>query len=132
MNSPLAILYTKYLARLGSFPQDAPDPIRSLWYTYPSMTKDECLLFLQYDRLQSQPSDLWHCALSPNEFNSDPGSGMPRRSFDIRALVVFEEKVPGELDRFRTHRPRPILSLEDSGCFCDDQAASRLKVQDDG
>merc|ERR1719491_2613077 len=99
MNSPLAILYTKYLARLGSFPQDAPDPIRSLWYTYPSMTKDECLLFLQYDRLLSQPSDLWHCALpSVGVGSKDRGCGgggqdhgIPRRSFDIRALVVFRE-----------------------------------------
>jgi len=126
-SAPLAILYTKYQSssmvatKRGSFPKYAPDPTRSLWYTYPSMTKDECLFFLQYDRLLSQPSDLWHCALS------NQSSKVPRRSFDIRALIVFDEKVPREIDRFSVDRPRPILSLEESGCFCEDQAASRVE-----
>jgi len=134
--APPAMLYAKHSSsttskRLGSFPYDSPDPIHSLWYTYPLMTKDECLLFLQYDRLLSQPSDLWHCALpSVGVGSRDRGyggggqdHGIPRRLFDIRALVVFREKIPAELDRFSSDRTRPILSLEESGCFCDDQAS---------
>ena len=61
-NSLLAVLCTKYSATQGSFTQYAPDSIRSLWYTYPAMTKDECLFFMQFDRLQSHTSDLSHCA----------------------------------------------------------------------
>ena len=60
-----------------------------------------------------------------------------RASFDIRAFVIFEEKIhtASDLDndedvslnndRFRPDRLRPMLSFEESGCFCDDQAAKR-------
>ena len=86
-------------------------------------------MFLQYDRLVSQTSDLWHCAL-PNSNNgetiNDDGRDVNfRKSFDVRAFVVFDEKVPQQLDRFRDDRIRPILSFEESGCFCDKQAEER-------
>lgn len=61
------------------------------------MTSDECLLFLQYDRSVRAPSDVWHCALpSVSEGEGAP----PRRSMELRALVVFEERVPHNDDRF--------------------------------
>jgi len=53
----------------------------------------------------------------------------PRRSFDIRALIVLDESVPEELDRFSPDRTRPILTFEESGCFCDEQAADRKQEQ---
>ena len=112
------------------FPYAVPDPKLSRWYTFPHMTKDECLMFYQYDRLVSQLSDLWHCALTRSEVESESHKNdeqhQPRKSFDIRAFIVFDEIVPTELDRFHSYnRLRPILSFEESGCFCDEQAAKR-------
>jgi len=140
--APLGILHTQYEDKYSQhetgyscFPNGIPDMTQSKWYTYPNMTIDECLLFLQYDRLLSQPSDLWHGALktvSPainDEVDHDKTtvntSMQPRKSFDIRAFIVFDEKVPPELDRFHRSRLRPKLSLEQSGCFCEEQAEKR-------
>jgi len=131
--APLALLDTRYTSdERGSFPYGAPDPIRSRWYTFPDMTGEECLLFLQYDRSLSQPSDIWHCAL-PSWSSTGDGDGdrggraAPRRSFDVRALFVFDEKVSAELDRFGWDRRRPVLDLEESGCFCEGQAEDRRR-----
>ena len=134
------------------------------------MTNDEILVFYQYDRLATQPSDLWHCALSlpveddDGSFNSaqdnndangnsnsyidyfntttnnnterssshlrvndasttiTTSSSSSRESFDIRALIVFDEVIDYANDRFHPERVRPVLSIEESGCFCDEQA----------
>lgn len=131
--APLAVLHTKYKKDLASstnasryacFPDAAPDETLSNWYTFPDMTQDECLVFLQYDRLRSIPSDVWHCAL-PSVDSISTNLIPSRKSFDIRAFVVFEEKIPVELDRYNHARVRPLLNLEESGCFCDEQGEKR-------
>ncbi len=125
---------------LLAFPNVRPNMEQSRWYVFPNMTNDEVLTFYQYDRLVTQPSDLWHCAVSLDNNNDTsmvdtsawvqlPSStsplSPPRESFDIRALVVLDEDVPLEMDRFHAGRLRPLLSLEESGCFCDEQALKR-------
>ena len=105
------------------YPALRPKRPESRWYTYPQMGPDEVLLFKQYDRRVDRVSDLWHCALPvfPGEEESPP-----RMSFDCRALVVFEnEMVPKDIDRYCEDRLRPSLTLEESGCFCDEQADKR-------
>lgn len=104
------------------YPALRPDRSQSRWYAYPQLTKDEVLLFKQYDRRVDRVSDIWHCSLPafPGEERCSP-----RTSFDCRALIVFEDVVPAELDRYCNDRSRPVLSLEESGCFCDSQAEER-------
>ena len=139
--APLAILSTKYRNTTSStleqrdekcwFPYVSPDMDKSQLYIFPNMTRDEVVVFYQYDRLASQPSDLWHCAvpsiqyLHRREEDDRVSTEIPRTSFDIRAFLVFNESVPGELDRFSKDRSKPILSFEESGCFCDEQAEKR-------
>ena len=91
---------------------------------FPNTTKDEVIVFYQYDRNVLQPSDLWHCAISTTRGRESNNEFMhqPRKSFDIRAFIVLNETVPDEFDRFSPDRTRPILSFEESGCFCDEQA----------
>lgn len=107
------------------FPTSQPDPSFSRWYVYPNMSSDEVLLFKQYDRRADLISDIWHCSLPPTLDEIEQEDALPRRSFDVRALVVFDNVVPNELDRYCNDRPRPVLTLEESGCFCDEQAAKR-------
>lgn len=105
------------------YPALRPKRPQSRWYTYPQMEHDEILLFKQYDRRVDRVSDLWHCALPvfPGEEESPP-----RMSFDCRALVVFEnDMVPKDIDRYCDDRLKPSLTLEESGCFCDEQADKR-------
>jgi hypothetical protein len=135
---------------LRAFPEGMLDPTQSRWYTYPNMTHEECLLFLQYDRDVRVTSDIFHCALTltpqqqqqhdqqhdndqllfeqskpqPQPQQSQPPP--PRQSFDIRAFIVFEEKVDPKFDRYRSDRVRPFLSLEESGCFCESQEAELI------
>ena len=108
------------------FPDATPDPKLSQWYTFPNISVDECLLFKQYDRILDRTSDLWHCALSSIVEDGAP----PRLSFDIRALVIFEDTVPPIADRYGPDRLRPLISLEESGCFCDVQAQARQGTLD--
>ena len=123
--APLAIMGTRYQSGDDNiaFPDSRPDTGRSHWYIFPNSTSREVIVFYQYDRDSRQPSDLWHCAIqSPCHENSEP-----RRSFDIRALVVLNEVVANEFDRFREDRTLPRLSFDESGCFCDEQADERKK-----
>lgn len=136
-NRPLAMLSTRYHDNdrgrdsLSAFPNRRPDNEKSKWYAFPNMTNEELLVFYQYDRLVSQPSDIWHCAISIHDDDDDSTHNTktcaPRESFDIRALVVFEDSVPPEKDRFGSERVRPVLSFEESGCFCDEQASKRTQ-----
>jgi hypothetical protein len=129
LRAPLAVLSTQYMYACDDslkrycFPDAKPNPSTSRWYTFPSMTTDECLLFLQYDRDIQRPSDLWHCALASIK---EPGA-QPRRSFDVRALVVFQDVVPPHRDRFAQDRTRPHLTRQESECFCEDQAQTEGK-----
>ena len=156
-SSPLAILSTRYERKpdnavtskesststytelassaFSGFPGLRPDMKESKWYSFPNMTGDEILVFYQYDRLVTQPSDLWHCAISVDKECVErkeslskldsKGDTAPRESFDIRVLVVFDEVVDESKDRFHPNRVRPVISFEESGCFCDEQAEKR-------
>jgi len=142
--APLGLLATRYCRNnsdrsFPAFPDARPDMERSRWYSFPNMTKDEVLLFCQYDRDASKPSDLWHCALlkefqqSNDDHNNRPDAiaavttAGNRKSFDVRALVIFDEVVPPEQhrDRFRTTRTRPFMTQLQSADFCSDQARRR-------
>ena len=132
-SSPLAIMSTRYdntqqhhHHQPNAFPNAKPNMEESKWYVFPNATKDEVIVFYQYDRNVLQPSDLWHCAISTRSSSGkDETMSPPRKSFDIRAFVVLDESVPNELDRYNSDRTRPILSFEESGCFCDAQAEDR-------
>jgi hypothetical protein len=122
LRAPLAVLSTQYTPceslRRSCFPDATPDRSTSRWYTFPSMTTDECLLFLQYDRDIQRPSDLWHCALA----SVKESGAQPRRSFEVRALVIFQDDVLPHRDCFAQDRTRPHLTRQESECFCEDQA----------
>jgi hypothetical protein len=130
LRAPLAVLSTRYKCdslKRCCFPYTKPDPSTSRWYTFPNMTTSECLLFLQYDRDIQRPSDLWHCALA----SVKESGAQPRRSFDVRALVVFQDDVSPDRDRFTQDRTRPHLTRQESECFCEDQAKTEgKKVQE--
>ena len=120
--APLSIYSSRYDGDVA-FPDAAPNVEDSKWYMFPNATRDEVIVFYQYDRERDQPSDLWHCAIEVEEKESD--SVHRRKSFDIRALIVFDDEVSDNNDRFSPERTRPVLSFEESGCFCDKQAAKR-------
>jgi hypothetical protein len=140
-SAPLALLSTRYDDDGGStghcrscFPNARPSMEESGWYVFPNVTRDEVIAFYQYDRNAMQPSDIWHCAILSTQHTGGGGKASltttttrPRRSFDMRALVVLDESVPRELDRFGPDRTRPILTFEESGCFCDKQAEERSR-----
>lgn len=128
--TPLGILSMRYDEPWAAFPRAHPDMQKSRWYVFPHAGREEVIVFYQYDRHVGQPSDLWHCAISANGGKATSGgarSSPPRKSFDVRALVVLNETVPEELDRYSANRIRPVLTFEESGCFCDRQAESRNK-----
>jgi hypothetical protein len=133
-SSPLAILSTRYnndeheRSRWSGLPNTRPNMNNSRYYIFPQATKDEVIVFYQYDRNARQTSDMWHCAIKQQQQQNGGGkeaSIRPRRSFDIRALVVFDETVPDELDRFHSDRIRPKLTMEESECFCEKQGEDR-------
>lgn len=132
-SAPLAILSTQYDKDDDVFPNVQPNMKKSKWYVFPNATKDEVIVFYQYDRNILQPSDLWHCAITTSQSSSSIGKDddksiqAPRKSFDVRAFVLLDESVADGYDRFSVDRTRPILTFEESGCFCDEQAAKRRK-----
>ena len=84
---------------------------RSRWYVFPRMTSDEVLLFTQFDRSAEYPGDTWHSALpsvAEQRAAEEPAEEPlpPRRSFEVRCLVVFEEMVEHGCDRFSGYLPR--------------------------
>ena len=119
--APLGVYATQYASEGDCYPSAKPDFHDSRWYVFPEMTPNECLLFKQYDRDARFPSDLWHCAIHSL---SQPYAPL-RKSLDLRALIVLKERVPKQWDRYREDRIRPILTLEESGEFCDAQGAAR-------
>jgi len=112
--APLALMATQYdrVDNLETtkpyccFPNTIPNPVCSRWYVFPSMKVDEVLLFYQYDRDVTQPSDVWHCALPDITDTQDYAplhqqeSTALRKSFDLRTLILFEEVVDHDKDRF--------------------------------
>lgn len=119
--APLALFRPTYAEPNGCVPTARPDDKRSRWYTFPRMTRDEVLLFKQYDRRADKRSDIWHCALT--HVGSD--DAVLRESLDVRAFCVFDTVVPTGLDRYGENRIRPNLSLQESECFCTEQAHQR-------
>ena len=110
--APLGLYATQYADSRRIFPTAQPDFDRSRWYVFPHMTADECLLFKQFDRDDRRISDIWHCALHSLRIteeggNDDEDSKPPRRSFDVRAFLVLEEKVDSKYDRYGPNRLEP-------------------------
>ena len=98
--APLAVLATRYPTGARSVvPEQAPCPELSRWYVFPRMAHDEVLLFKQYDRDVTRPSDTWHCALKGAE--AAESDAPPRRSFELRCFVLFDDVVPSASDRFK-------------------------------
>ena len=99
--APLAVMATRYKdGETSVVPEASPCTARSRWYVFPEMKADEVLLFMQYDRSADAPSDVWHCALPQMTEGSDVDQLPPRRSFEVRCLVIFDEQVPSDRDRF--------------------------------
>ena len=69
-----------------------------------------CLYHAYTDRKLGRPSELWHCALpglvEGGEGGGDAAAAPPRRSFEVRALVLLEEQLP----EARRHCRRPCHS----------------------
>lgn len=133
--APLALFSPRYEDKSertgGAFPVARPDPETSRWYAFPEIRHDELLVFCQYDRDAKCPSDTWHCALTEIDGSSGTDGGISnRKSFDVRCLIVFDEFVPAERDRFGPNRPRSLLSLSQSATFCSDQARRRSPQTD--
>jgi hypothetical protein len=114
--APLAVYATRYSQedadvdqKRSLFPAVQPDFDTSRWYIFPEMTHQECLLFKQYDRDDRYSSDVWHCALQLRKSNpqKEDHTLPSRKSFDIRAFVVLNEKVPHNHDRYRSDRLEP-------------------------
>ena len=129
-SAPLGMLATRYKAELMAFPDGALNEREGFWYCFPNMHQDEYLVFKQYDRDLMFPSDLWHCALSllgnsggRQEYLSVPPPS--RRSFDVRAFLILNEKVHKNRDRFSATRRQPLLSHHESECFCEEQRRKR-------
>ena len=61
VRAPLALFSATYDEQ-RAFPEAAPNMDLSRWYIFSNVTKNEVLLFCQYDRDKKCPSDLWHCA----------------------------------------------------------------------
>jgi hypothetical protein len=111
--APLAVLATRYAAgETAVVPEASPCASRSRWYTFPRMAADEVLLFMQYDRSVEGPSDVWHCALPEMAEGSNPDALPPRRSFEVRCFVVFDEDVPPSKDRFSGDAVPRVTRLE--------------------
>jgi hypothetical protein len=135
MSAPLGLLATKYDLSLSPqeavFPKAAPCPKISQWYIFSNMQPDECIVFKQYDRRSDKISDVWHCALHVQHDDKQcedlSTTTNPRKSFDIKAMVVLKEGVPPYLDRLE-QPTLPVLTWEESGEFCDSQA-KRLKAE---
>lgn len=124
-SSPLGIFATVYSDERSFFPNAQPCFEKSRWYIFEDMLPTECLVFKQYDRLASKPSDLWHYAVDIRSSSVDGASRyQPRKSFDIKAMVVLKEVVQASEDRLAM-AVVPKLTLEESGDFCDCQAKAR-------
>mmetsp|Transcript_25923 Transcript_25923/g.29656 ORF Transcript_25923/g.29656 Transcript_25923/m.29656 type:complete len:364 (+) Transcript_25923:55-1146(+) len=129
--APLALYCPQYHSKNDCFPRAKPQQNKSSWYLFPDMTPDEVLLFKQYDRRIDRISDIWHCALTQYQIAENTKSKTSikqsdRQSLDIRALCIFKDTVSDELNRYHDKRPRAKLSLEESECFCTEQAKERL------
>eukprot|EP00547_Thalassionema_nitzschioides_P009859 CAMPEP_0194226206 /NCGR_PEP_ID=MMETSP0156-20130528/41386_1 /TAXON_ID=33649 /ORGANISM="Thalassionema nitzschioides, Strain L26-B" /LENGTH=367 /DNA_ID=CAMNT_0038958491 /DNA_START=164 /DNA_END=1270 /DNA_ORIENTATION=+ len=126
--APLGILSVKYQKSkniaAAAFPDAYPDLEKSLWYCFPDMIPQECLVFKQYDRDASYASDIWHCGLSSIQ-TSITGPAKKRKNFDVRAFVILKEQVSRTTNRFVPTRRKSELTLDESKCFCSEQAQRR-------
>jgi hypothetical protein len=121
---PLAIWATNYKEMNGMFPVMRPCLDTSRWYVFPEMEPSECLIFKQYDRRRDQACDFWHTSLDMKSKSDGDSPQAPRRSFDMKAMVIMKESVSPDQDRLSAST-RPGLTLEESGDFCEEQANRR-------
>ena len=133
-SAPLGIWATKHTNEQNSMALNFPDAIPDLrscrWYIFSNMQPDEVLIFKQFDRDSTKQADFWHCAInlqdSKNYWNLH---SHPRKSFDVKAMIILNEKVEPTSDRVgRSSTSQPVLlSLEESGEFCNAQGRRRNK-----
>lgn len=121
---PLAIWATRYPKENGMFPTMRPHLDTSRWYVFPEMQPSECLIFKQYDRRRDAPCDFWHTSVDVVADEEQGGYYPPRRSFDMKVMVVLKETVEPENDRLAASTA-PVLTLEESTEFCGKQADAR-------
>jgi len=57
------------------------------WYTYPYMSRDECLVFKVYDKKVDGPRFVFHTAFTDP---ASPPDAPPRRSIEVRAIAFFD------------------------------------------
>merc|ERR1712159_325631 len=57
------------------------------WYYYPTMTKDEALVFKVYDKKEDGPRFVFHTAFDDP---SSPADAPPRKSIEVRAIAFFD------------------------------------------
>lgn len=124
-NDPLGFFKVHYDDPLLAFPEAAPNTDRSKWYVFSDMSPGEILFFCQYDRDVTWASDIWHCGLTRNNESTTYPVIHSRESFDLRCFIVFDDAVTPEQDRYKRDRVGSLLSLEESGCFCEDQFEKR-------
>ena len=100
------------LSSWPAFPRAQPSPRFSRWYTFPNVTSDDLVVFTQYDRDVRTTTDMWHCALTKIVAggcgSSNNGNGNHRHSFDVRCLVLLDETVPLEWDRWTSAHQLPM------------------------
>jgi len=58
------------------------------WYSFPQMTKDECLVFKVYDKKEDGVRFVFHSAFT--DPTSPPGAP-PRKSIEIRSVAFFDD-----------------------------------------
>eukprot|EP00747_Dinoflagellata_sp_TGD_P181270 gnl/TRDRNA2_/TRDRNA2_35054_c0_seq1.p1 gnl/TRDRNA2_/TRDRNA2_35054_c0~~gnl/TRDRNA2_/TRDRNA2_35054_c0_seq1.p1 ORF type:complete len:296 (+),score=39.75 gnl/TRDRNA2_/TRDRNA2_35054_c0_seq1:144-1031(+) len=58
-----------------------------MWYYYPRMKVDDCLIFKVYDKKEDGPRFVFHSAFDDP---STPADAPPRKSIEIRAIAFFD------------------------------------------
>ncbi|CAL1147260.1 unnamed protein product [Cladocopium goreaui] len=77
-----------YPDRIGSrFALPKKNSSAHKWFYYPEMKMEECLMFSCFDSRQDGPRFVFHCAFDDQTASSD----IPRRSIEVRAIVIFNE-----------------------------------------
>jgi len=104
MQKPLAVCDENSVAGADRFLYELRFPDRTgenyslrhsekhMWYYYPRMAKDECLVFKVYDKKEDGPRFVFHTAF---EDPLTPADALPRKSIEIRSIAFYD--VPQEV-----------------------------------
>lgn len=104
--SPLAVCDTRSVPKSDHFLYELifPDRVgenyslrfseQHKWFYYPRMTKDECLIFKVYDKMESGPRFVFHTAFTDPLTTPDSPQ---RESIEIRAVAFFDDDIDSDL-----------------------------------